>query len=121
MANPVVHFEICGSDAAKTREFYGKLFGWQYQMFEAMDYGMVAPAGEGSIGGGVFAAPEQSPPYVTFYVHVDDLAASLARAEELGGETTMPPTPIPGMGSMAMFNDPDGNMIGLFSEKKLDE
>lgn len=121
MANPVVHFEICGSDAAKTREFYSKLFGWEYQMFGAMDYGIVAAAGEGSIGGGVFGAPaDQTKPYVTFYVHVDDLGSALRDAEKLGGKTCMPPTPIPDMGSMAMFSDLDGNLVGLFSEKKIE-
>jgi uncharacterized protein len=120
MANPVVHFEICGKDAEKTRAFYGQLFGWEYQMFGAMDYGIVAPAGEGSIGGGVFAAPDKTDPYVTFYVHVDDLAAALRRAEQLGGKTCMPPSPIPDMGSIAMFSDLDGNLVGLFSEKKIE-
>jgi predicted enzyme related to lactoylglutathione lyase len=113
MANPVVHFEIAGSDAAKSRDFYGKLFGWEYQMFQG-DYGIVSPAGENSIGGGVFGVDNGTKPYVTFYVMVDDLAASLAHAERLGGKACMPPTPIGEMGSIAMFSDPDGNLVGLF-------
>ena len=28
MPNPIVHFEIMGSDTAKTQEFYTCLFGW---------------------------------------------------------------------------------------------
>jgi uncharacterized protein len=119
MANPVVHFEIAGSDGEKTREFYGRLFGWDYQMYGSAGYGMVSPAGEQSIGGGVCEAPEGSRPYVTFYVQVDDLAAFLARAESLGGKTCLPPMPIPDMGSMAMFTDPDGNLVGLFSTATL--
>lgn len=116
MARPVVHFEIAGSDADKTREFYAELFGWEYQIFdEGADYGLVAAAAEKAIGGGVTAAPPGAPPYLTFYVQVDDLAAELKRAEALGGRTTLPPTPIPGQGSCAMFADPDGNVVGLYS------
>jgi len=54
---------------------------------------------------------------VTIYVSVDDLRASLERAEELGGKKVVEPMPIPGVGTFAMFQDPDGVMIGLFEEK----
>jgi hypothetical protein len=91
MAQPVVHFEIMGKDGAKTREFYGKLFGWQYQVMEEMNYGLVSPAGDGSIGGGVGGAMNGAPPYITFYIHVDNLKASLDKAESLGGKTACRP------------------------------
>jgi hypothetical protein len=120
MANPVVHFEIAGKDGEQIREFYAELFGWEFQILGGeMDYGLVAAAGKNSIGGGVCKAPMEVPPYLTFYVQVDDLATALARAEELGGRTTMPPTPIPDMGSCAMFCDPDGNLVGLYSTTKI--
>jgi predicted enzyme related to lactoylglutathione lyase len=53
------------------------------------------------------------PAYVSIYVSVDDLAASLAKAESLGATAIMQPTPIPGVGSFAMFSDPEGHVIGL--------
>jgi len=114
MANPVVHWEIGGTDTAKTRAFYAKLFDWDVQTYEGMDYGMVQPAGEGSIGGGIGPVPPGGSPYVTFYVQVDDLQKSLDRAGSLGGTTVLPPTPIPGIGSCAMFADLNGVVIGLF-------
>jgi len=51
---------------------------------------------------------------VTFYVQVDDLAAYLAKAERLGGKTLLPPMPVPGVGSIALFTDPESHIIGLF-------
>ena len=54
---------------------------------------------------------------MTIYVSVDDLRASLEKAEELGGKMVVEPMPIPGVGTFAMFQDPDGVMIGLFEEK----
>jgi hypothetical protein len=116
MPQPVVHFEIAGKDGKKTRAFYAKLFGWQYQVMEEMDYGLVGPAGEGSIGGGVCGAQPGAPPYVTFYVQVDSLAGALERAGSLGGKTVLGPTPIPGHGACAMFADPDGLVVGLFAK-----
>ena len=115
MAQPVVHFEIAGKNGEKSREFYGKLFGWNFEVMKEVDYGLVAPAVPGtSIGGGVGATPPGAPPYLTFYVQVDDLAAYLKKAEAMGASTLVPPTPIPNVGAFAMLSDPDGLTVGLF-------
>ena len=53
---------------------------------------------------------------VTFYVEVSDLKAHLEKIEGLGGKTTMPPMYIPGGPKIAMFADPEGNVIGLLME-----
>ncbi len=111
MANPVVHFEIVGSDGAALQTFYGDLFDWDIDANNPMSYGMVA-AGEGGIGGGV-AASQDGSAMVTIYVQVDDLQAALDRAEELGAKTVMPPMDVPGGPSIAVFSDPQGNTIGL--------
>ena len=114
MASPVVHFEILGKDGAKTREFYSGLFDWKFDVQAEMDYGLVAAAGEKSIGGGIGGAPEGVNPLLTFYVQVDDLQAYLDRAEKLGGKTVSPPATIPGIGSFAWLADLDGNCVGIF-------
>ena len=66
------------------------------------------------IGGGVGACPPNSKPYVTVYIQVADVQASLDKAAKLGGRVVLPPTPIPGVGTNALFTDPEGNMVGLF-------
>ena len=54
------------------------------------------------------------PNYVMVYVSVDDIQASLDKAASLGAQTLVPPTEIPdGRGSIAVFQDPQGNVIGL--------
>jgi uncharacterized protein len=51
---------------------------------------------------------------VTFYVEVDDPAAYLAKAEELGGATVVPVSEVAGYGlTYALFTDPEGHMVGL--------
>nr|WP_241999347.1 MULTISPECIES: VOC family protein [Kribbella] len=96
--------------------FYSELFGWQLQP-AGPEYSLV-PAGEDGvgIGGGLLQTVGEMPPYVTVYVAVDDLAAMLGRAGELGGKTVVEPTTIPGVGQFAMFADPDGNIIGLLHQ-----
>jgi hypothetical protein len=39
------------------------------------------------------------------------------KAEELGGKVTVEPMPLSGIGELAMFQDPDGVMMGLFKEQ----
>ena len=116
MANPVVHWEISGRDKKKLQKFYSALFDWKVDIHEEMDgYGLVEGQ-EGGIGGGISGTQAGAPPSVTFFVQVEDLQASLDKAESLGGKTVMPPTPIPGVGSFAMFQDLEENAIGLFKE-----
>ena len=93
MPNPVIHFEIQVKDAGAAQEFYRKLFDWNIDADNPMNYGVVDTQA-GGINGGVTAAP--TAPQVVFYVGVDDLQASLDRAESLGGKTVVPPRRYPG-------------------------
>jgi hypothetical protein len=104
-----VHFEVIGRDGAALQSFYGQLFDWSINADNPMGYGIVEPA-EGGIGGGV---TQGDAPAAVFYVQVDDPAAHLARAEQLGGKTIVPVTSIPGMVTFAQFADPEGNVVGI--------
>ena len=119
MANPVAYFEIGGKNAEGLREFYGELFGWNIN-----EMGAASAAGsnywhieseEGGIPGGIIQTNENMPPnYVMFYVQSDDLQATLDKVVSLGGQAVVPPSDIPGgRGQIAVFMDPDGNVIGL--------
>lgn len=112
MAAPVVWFEVAGRDLDTLKKFYGGLFGWKIDTDNPMNYGMVETGGEGGIPGGIFAGGEDVE-YVSFYVDVPDLEASLKQAEKLGAKVVQPPTPIPSGPTIAMFTDPEGHRIGL--------
>jgi predicted enzyme related to lactoylglutathione lyase len=110
MANPVVHFEVVGSDGAKLQDFYGKLFDWKINADNPMNYGIVDNAGEG-INGGVGEAPDGRT-QVTWYVQVPSIDDYLKKAEEMGGKTVMPRTEMD-MVTFGMLADPEGNVVGL--------
>ena len=114
MPNPVVHWEIHARDAKRMQDFYASLFDWQVDSSNPMGYGFVdtqsAPPG---INGGIPEAGEGEDARVILYVEVDDLQAYLDRAESFGGRTIMPPTEIPGIVTIALFADPEGNTTGL--------
>jgi predicted enzyme related to lactoylglutathione lyase len=115
MATPAVAwFEVTGKDGTALQEFYGKLFDWQIQdAGDGSGYGLVAAADKG-IGGGIGRAQDGGQGQVTFYVEVDDPATHLQKAEELGGQTIVPPTRLEQFGlTFAFFADPEGHIVGL--------
>ena len=121
MGQPVVHFEILGKDADRTQSYYSELFGWNIESlgFEnPTNYGLVAREGNTNadgigIGGGVGNAPEGYSGHTTFYVEVPDAEAALAKAESLGGSRMMGPDQVPGGPVIGLFQDPDGNTVGV--------
>ena len=112
MGSPIVHFEIMGGSGNQLEKFYAELFGWRINSNNPMTYGVVDTGGSDGINGGV--GPNQDGrKRVTVYAQVDDLQATLNKAEKLGGKTILPPTEVPGGPKLAMFTDPAGNVTGL--------
>jgi len=122
MGAPVVHFEVIGKDGKKLQAYYSELFDWDVDDKNEMAYGSVARESnlnnEGiGIGGGVAGGPEGYSGHVTFYVEVPDVAASLAKAESLGGSKVFGPDAVmPGM-VLGQFLDPEGHVIGLIQTR----
>ncbi len=112
MAYPVTHFEINAQDAPATQKFYQDLFGWGIDTNNPDNYGMIDTKSKGTgINGGI-GASRHGKSWVTFYIETDDPAATLAKAERLGGTRVMEPTDA-GNVVYALFADPEGNVIGL--------
>jgi predicted enzyme related to lactoylglutathione lyase len=121
MGQPVVHFEVIGTDGEKLRSFFSELFGWRINADNPMGYGIVereenlSPEGIG-IGGGIAGGPPGYGGHLTFYVAVPDVEAALQKAESLGGSRLMGPDEIPGMNIViGQFTDPEGHVIGVIT------
>ena len=112
-ARPVVHWEIEARDPDRIRAFYRELFSWEIGDGPIMNI-------EAGLGG-----PEPGPAGhirqsgrsgVTLYVQVLDLAATLAKATDLGGTVTLERLDIPGGASLAGITDPEGNPVTLVQQ-----
>ena len=112
MGNAVVHFEVRAADDGPLVAFYGELFGWGLQGFPGGAYTMIDTRGGTGINGGI-GKSQTGEPWSAFYVEADDLQAMLGKANSLGGTTVMPVTDFGGAVTIAMFNDPDGLLVGL--------
>jgi predicted enzyme related to lactoylglutathione lyase len=112
MSHPVIHAEIRSQDPDGTREFFAQLFDWKvaseggFPGYTFMDTGV-----EG--GPAVAISPRQgAEDEVLFFVAVDDVAATLSRAEELGGAIVQPEQQAPGV-SFGVLADTHGHRIGI--------
>ncbi len=113
--HPIVHIEFSTHDREVGAKFYSELFGWKFEQIPDMNYATFEA--DGGPGGGLNPVTETTPPGATVvYVDTDDIDASLAKVEQLGGKVMLPRSEIPGMGWFALFSDPSGNQIGLFED-----
>jgi predicted enzyme related to lactoylglutathione lyase len=118
-----VHVEIPAVNPTAASAFYGDVFGWQITT-DMPDYPMFRAEG-GPAGGfvqisyGSHAAPIQNLPRaageVLVFLSTDDIEATLTQVEAHGGKGIMPRTEIPGIGWWAVFADPSGNRLALFT------
>ena len=113
VTRPFAWTELHSTDPTASTEFYGSLLGWSFETTPTPvgDYHSTTPSrppGAGVRGSDGFAG-------WLLYVDVDDLAASVWRAVELGGTVEQDITEIP-EGRFAVLRDPQGQRFGL-SEK----
>ncbi len=115
MSNPIVHFEIGCRDREKQSQFYGKLFEWKMEPNPMVT--MIRTGGD--VGGHLNQLGHEPHNYTIFYVGVDSCEAALEKAISLGGKKLVGPVAVPGSETwFAWMTDPEGNVIGLYSEKK---
>jgi predicted enzyme related to lactoylglutathione lyase len=113
--------ELLTTDPAAATEFYTQLFGWTTQAWPMGDFDYtIVKAGE-SDAGGIMPIPEKAkgmPPSWGAYVTVEDVDATVAKAEKLGGKIIVPPTEIPTVGRFAVIQDPQGAVISAITYVK---
>jgi predicted enzyme related to lactoylglutathione lyase len=113
MAGKVIHFEIPVDDPERGVAFYRTAFGWPLEKWGPVDY-WTTPGGDGEGIGGALTVRGQEAPAVVVYISVDDIDAALASIEAAGGRRLSERMPIPTVGWMALFQDSEGNRVGVF-------
>ena len=112
MAGQMVHFEIPAGDTAQAKEFWGGLFGWEFQEYPGSPTEYHMTRFSENTGGAIYGEDTDARGTRTYF-DVDDAPAAVARVRELGGEADEPMA-VPGMGWFATCTDPHGNEFGLW-------
>jgi predicted enzyme related to lactoylglutathione lyase len=112
MATQFVHLEIPADDTAKAREFWGSLFGWEFNAFAGAPTEYLMAQIDDRSGAAIYAA-DGGKRGTRAYFSVDDIHAGIARVNELGGEAGEA-MPVPGMGWFSLCTDVEGNEFGIW-------
>ena len=108
----VVHFEIYGEKPEKLIDFYTKVFGWKFEKWGPLDYWIIK-TGEGpGIDGGL--GKEKNPSNNT--IDVSDVDEYLTKIKKASGTEVTPKMTMPGIGYLAYFKDPQGNIFGIMKD-----
>jgi predicted enzyme related to lactoylglutathione lyase len=111
MPHPVIHAEIRSTDPDATRAFFSELFDWTYSDGAFPGYTFVDTGANGALPTAI--GPLQGgDDAVLFFVAVDDVESTLARAEQLGGRIVQPAQSVPGV-VFGVLEDAQGHRIGV--------
>ncbi len=105
--------ELLTSDVEKAKDFYSRLFGWEYHIEEG---GYNTIMNNGRPNGGIDQiTPEMGniPPNWGTYFSVSDIDAAVASVKQLGGSSPMPIITGPGVGRFTTIADPTGAMCTI--------
>jgi predicted enzyme related to lactoylglutathione lyase len=119
VAKKPVWVDLGSSDAAGSREFYSKLFGWDVQVNEDPQYrgyGLAKVNGKDAAGIGPAMSPEQ-PTAWSIYIGTDNADELAEKVKSAGGTVVAPPFEVGDQGRMAVFQDPSGAFISAWQTK----
>src|SRR5262245_66227637 len=84
MAGQPVHVEIPAGETGKAQEFWGSLFGWQFQAYEGAPSTYLMTRITDQTGAAIYE-PDGATQGLRVYFDVDDINAGAARVRERGG------------------------------------
>jgi hypothetical protein len=110
----VIHFEIPSNDPESLSGFYNKVFNWvTVKAPGPMEYWLTRTGdGEPGIDGGFMRRHHPQQPMANT-ISVDSVDSALEAVVANGGKIALPKMAIPGVGWLAYFHDPEGNIFGI--------
>ncbi|SDK37363.1 hypothetical protein SAMN05421823_102582 [Catalinimonas alkaloidigena] len=119
MKNSLNWFEIPVADFDRAHRFYSIIYAHQLPIQESDGYRMAMfqdTMEQEGVGGAIVAGAGQIPGPAGAKVYLnlgDNLDEILARVEPAGGKIVIPATKMPEYGSYAVFEDTEGNHVGV--------
>jgi predicted enzyme related to lactoylglutathione lyase len=107
------HIEIPTTSFAKSKTFFGKVFGWTFQDIPEMKY-LLFRAGTPPSGGFTLVKSMPKKGQVNVYIEVEEIDSTLAAIRKARGKVLVKKTPVGTMGWMAQFATPDGCFLSLW-------
>jgi predicted enzyme related to lactoylglutathione lyase len=117
--NAVHWFEIPTEDLLRAVKFYNRVLGLDMAASELMGCPMALFPADGGVGGALVEHEQSIPSREGTLVYLDcgpDLNVALSKVKAAGGKVVTPKTSIGEHGFCAVFEDTEGNRVGLHSQ-----
>jgi len=117
MSSAINWFEIPARDFERAADFYDTILGTKTRREVFSDVpNAILRYDQGGVGGAIIHAPQMQPTQNGVLVYLNawgNLDGVLKRVEAAGGKVIMPKQSIGPMGFIAVFEDTEGNHVGL--------
>lgn len=114
--------ELATSNVKEAKNFYSKVFGWEFIDNNMGDMTYTIIKKDGREFGGIWSIPkaqqEQIPPHWLAYVLVENVLQSLDKAVQNGATVIKPVQKAGDMGFFAVIKDPSGAHLALWENLK---
>ena len=110
--------ELLVNDVDTAIGFYTDVIGWEIEEMEMPEGKYYVLKSGGEPVGGIMKKPEDAekmPDFWGTYITVDNVDATLTKAEEAGGKAVYPPMDVPGVGRMCAITDRSGAMVSIIT------
>ena len=117
---PICYLEIPAPNIEAAGSFYSSVFGWKITPSDLTNkkYWEFSTGDSGLTGGLDSSKSTQFNGGVILYLKVEDIDLTLIKIKEFGGSVLRSKFDIgSGYGCSAIFNDPNGNTLGLYAAK----
>ena len=109
--------EVSVADVARASAFYGGILGWEVAPVPGGGYHLARRGGQVVAG---MHAPPGVPANWLSYVRVESADAAAKKAADLGGRVRHAPFEVPGIGRMAMLQDPADALFAVWEPKGME-
>ncbi len=111
----IVHFELPCDNPERAAAFYRKVFDWDIKKWDGpVEYWLVMTGDESEPGiDGGLARRRDASETVANTIQVPSVDEYISRVTNNGGTIVVPKSPIPGVGWLAYFKDPENNLMGI--------
>lgn len=121
MLGDLAWIDLAAHDAEGATRFYRELFGWTAHLQAANGGQFVRLRNAGATLGSLYQLARGDiaagvPSHWTAYVRVTSADAAAERAVRLGGRCVVAPFEVHGAARIALIQDPDGALIGLWQD-----
>jgi predicted enzyme related to lactoylglutathione lyase len=123
MPNNVDYFAINADDVPRARRFYEAVFGWTFEPWGPPGFYLIETSTDATAIRGALQERRElvrDQKTVTFEctVSVPDIDKAIRAIEANGGTIAAPKFHIPSVGTVAYFQDPEGNVAGIIQRER---